>query len=361
MSTLIDADKYYTPYDVACKALERAQLFKTPYVCGDTACGAGGLLVAAEKVLKAKYFFGFDKDIKVIRDLRESKPEWKLYSGDFLKRRRAPKLKFNNACSEVDLLLLNPPFSFGSKKFITVNYKGHSVNCSVAMGHILHSLEIFKPKQGAIAVVPESLLYSEIDQRARDLLGINFSNNELLNLSIYTFKGARVNSSFIQLCPDLQAIKPSEKIGKQIFDIIDAKVVRGGLQMHSFERIQKGVRVVHSTSLKAIACDGITVVKERTNICVKGRISGWILLLPRVGVPNREALCVVYIKEEIQLSDCVIGIKFFSKNEAFIAKNRIIVNWNALIDLYRGTGARYITIDKLVRWFGNIGINNIEL
>jgi hypothetical protein len=357
MAPGIETDKYYTPSAVATKAFERAQLGGKPSICADTACGSGSLLIAAEDVLQAKHCLGIDNDPSAIRQLRRARPDWRLYVGDLLKRHRAPPINFQGS-NGVDLLVLNPPFSLGARKYISVKYQGHSVKCSVAMAHILRSIDLFRPYQGAIAVVPESLLYSDTDQHARELLGQEFSLMELLQLSIYTFKGARVNSSFVQFGPLTRRLNSSFKVAEAKMDPIPATIVRGGLQMHAFERFESGTRVIHSTSLRSIALDGIASICVRTSSTAKGRISGWMLLLPRVGTPSEEAFRALYSKGYIQLSDCVIGIKFSSRDSAFNAQRRIRANWQSLVSLYKGTGARYITIDRLVDWLYSVGIHD---
>lgn len=358
MTAGIDSDKYYTPPAVASRALERAQLTRTPAICADTACGSGSLLAAAEDVLEAQHCLGIDSDPLVIRQLRQERPEWRLFVGDLLKRHRPPPTNFPGANYGVDLLVLNPPFSLGPRKYVTVKYLGHSVRCSVAMAHILRSLDLFRPTQGAIAVVPESLLYSNTDQHARELLDQNFSLSELLQLSIYTFKGARVNSSFVQFSLPSGRPQSSIEVTPRPSDLIPTIVVRGGLQMHAFKRVSSGTRVIHSTSLRSISVDGINSVDERTCTVAKGRISGWMLMLPRVGLPKEEAFRALYSKDEVQLSDCVIGMMFSSKVAASSAQKRIRSHWQSLTCLYRGTGARYITIDRLVDWLCTIGIRD---
>lgn len=360
MTTVIDSDKYYTPPSIASKAFEYAQLASRPIVCADTACGSGSLLTAAENVLQAKYCLGIDNDHTMIRKLRRERPNWRLYVGDFLKRNLTPSIAFPESSYEVDLLVLNPPFSMGAKKYISIKYLGQTIKCSVAMAHILRSFELFKPSHGAIAVVPESLLYSNVDENARELLQEQFSLSELLQLNIHTFKGASVNSSFVQFKTDVHKnyeVQDSPIARNPIF----TNIVRGGLQMHAFERIQSGVKVIHSTSLKFIAANGIAGINEKTFVKAKGRIFGWMLLLPRVGVPKEELFRAFHSKSEVQLSDCVIGLKFSAKDAAIIAEKRIRLNWNSLVNLYRGTGARYITIDRLRNWLHTIGIYNQDL
>jgi hypothetical protein len=125
--------------------------------------------------------------------------------------------------------------------------------------------------------------------------------------------------------------------------------------MHAFKRVTSGTQVIHSTSLRAIANLGFSAISDWTSMKAKGLISGWMLLIPRIGVPNQDALRAFYSKDEVQLSDCVIGIKFKTKVAAFNAQRRIQSNWHGLLNLYRGTGARYTTIDRLFDWLYSIG------
>jgi hypothetical protein len=52
------------------------------------------------------------------------------------------------------------------------------------------------------------------------------------------------------------------------------------------------------------------------------------------------------------LSDCVLGIKTKTLKDAKAVKSCLIENWNDMNDLYKGTGARYITIERLSDFLG---------
>ncbi|MBT9608987.1 N-6 DNA methylase [Aquabacterium sp.] len=353
----LELDKYYTPSSVAYEAFERVTLDRAPLVCGDTACGSGQLLEAARDVLQAKHFLGIDKDRSAIHKLRKAQPAWKLYTGDLLLRKKPPSLDFQGVGSSLDLLVLNPPFSLRGKKYVEADYFGHSVRCSVAMAHILHSAHLFKPKQGIVAVVPESLLHSETDSAARSLLARNYSISELLRLDIYTFKGARVNSSIVQLSGEI--IQNSHHTTPLMAPSIEAKIVRGGLQMHCAS-VGMSVPLVHSTSLRALTQSGLRAALPRTDAIAKGRIKGWVILLPRVGVPGSLLCKAIYLKTEVQLSDCVLAICFARKDYAVAAERRINSAWVELLDIYKGTAAKYVTIARLANYLEQLGFESIE-
>ncbi|MDQ2184817.1 hypothetical protein RBI13_06390 [Alcaligenaceae bacterium A4P071] len=356
---MLDADKYYTPIEIACNAFERADLPTYPAVCADTACGTGRLLSAAEAVFEAKHCVGIDRDPRAIRELRRQKPDWRLYVSDLLKRHRAPAANFSDGVRPVDLLVLNPPFSLGARKYVEVAYQGQEVKCSVAMAHVLRSLELFSPCLGALAVAPESMLFSQTDEHARELLSTKYQLRELASLSIYTFKGARVHSSFVQIknaCSGTAAVpRKTAKQGR-----IEVSLVRGGLQMHAFERVESGALVIHSTALSALAVGDLSKIKDKTCLNVCGQVSGWMLLLPRVGAPKSENFQPCSFPNIVQLSDCVIGLQFNTKGAMLDAHERIKQKWDQLVLQYRGTGARYITMERLAIWLESLGIFQLQ-
>lgn len=88
----------------------------------------------------------------------------------------------------------------------------------------------------------------------------------------------------------------------------------------------------------------------------KGRVYGHVVLLPRVGVPIINNITEFYFKNEVQLSDCVIALKFDDKVTAQQCSKLIKSKFASLVYQYRGTGARYITIARLEAWLRSIGV-----
>ncbi|MFW8695531.1 hypothetical protein, partial [Mesorhizobium japonicum] len=97
-----------------------------------------------------------------------------------------------------------------------------------------------------------------------------------------------------------------------------------------------------------------TEILTNTSVMAKGRTKGWVILIPRVGMPDASLVKALKLDTLTQLSDCVIALEFSSKNSALKAEGRLHSHWNEFKDLYRGTGARYVTISRLSFWLNSI-------
>jgi hypothetical protein len=81
-------------------------------------------------------------------------------------------------------------------------------------------------------------------------------------------------------------------------------------------------------------------------------IEGPALLIHRIGQPSAKKICIISSNEVYALSDCVIGIKSRTIKECQQLKKIIIDHWNDFSNLYKGTGAKYITIERLKYFLG---------
>ncbi len=348
----IDLDRYYTPEDVAVSALERGVFPIVPKVCADSTCGSGRLLDAANAVFGSVESIGIDCDVEAISQLRLRRPDWHLSVGDLLHPSTSETI---HRQQPVDLLVLNPPFSHGQKKFVEIQFAGKKMRGSIAMAHLLRSFDLFQPSFGAIVIAPESLLYSETDHDARQALAENYHFTKLADLQRCTFRGARVQASVVQIRPG--GHPQSRQEIRNYNDAIQAKLVRGSLPVHLNVPDPSGVPFVHSTDLKSIAAAGKIDGLSKTSNVAKGRTKGWVILVPRVGLPDCQAVKAIKLEQTVQLSDCVIALEFSTKGAATKAEKRIHSRWSEFKDLYRGTGARYITIARLALWLPVIAVS----
>lgn len=349
-----DLDRYYTPENIAIKILEKADISSSPKIFADSTCGSGRLLDAACTVFGGAECIGIDRDKSAISQLRIRRPAWHLAVANLLGSKELIMRFSNSLPNPVDLLVLNPPFSHGNRKSTDVHYEGRKVKATVSMAHLLKSLDLFKPQHGAIAIVPESLLYSGTDEDARDILKEKYALNNIIDLKNCTFRGARVNTSAIQL--HKTSPLPFEKKTPQSWNFVKAVLVRGSLPVHLMNPKYPGTPFLHSTDIRKLASGFSIDTLSTTSSYAKGQISGWSILIPRVGLPNRDLISVTHLDQTVQLSDCVIALVFECQNSAAIAKQRLISEWASFYELYKGTGARYITISRLNDWLVSKGI-----
>ena len=83
---------------------------------------------------------------------------------------------------------------------------------------------------------------------------------------------------------------------------------------------------------------------------IKEAVRGYGVLIPRVCNPNVEKV-VVMEKEECILSDCVVLLQTRTKKEAVQLKHHLVDNWEEFKKNYVGTGARYVTMERLRAYF----------
>jgi hypothetical protein len=344
----MDLDRYYTPPVLASELVAVGVCTApTARVVADTACGAGNLLLAAEDQLAGSTCIGIDNDRNAIRRLRSRNPKWLLSVANVLDA-RFPNVRAVTLAPACDLLALNPPFSMSAKS-VPASFYGSQTRSSVAMAHVLRSLEIFEPAGGAVAIVPESLLFSEIDAKARALVACRYDACVLRGLRNSTFRGARVNALLVQWTPRTEVENISDIASSPLVSL-DPIVTRGGLPLFESRNYRHGLPLVHTTNLARIARTGEFDDCVRVRGITRGVVTGTLLFLPRVGVPLREHIRIVRVDSPVQLSDCVFALAFSSMRRAVRFRRRMLADWAGLVDRYRGTGARYISVARMNEW-----------
>lgn len=318
--------------------------------CFDSACGDGNLLTAVQKVVGGIACFGLDQDSAAIKRLRRSNPEWVLSRGDALQQRTWSRTRAGRLGGSCELAVINPPFSMGRWKGVEVKSASYTGRCSVAMAHILATLFRVCPET-CVAIVPESLLHSELDANARSSLEFFYSMSIHGGLRSTTFAGARANAVIVRFGrQQRRATVAANSPGELPTVRANPRLVRGGLPVHEAELLAGGRPFVHSTDLLALArgesLDGLDLVRP----IKRGGVIGDVVLLPRIGVPRREQLQAVRFARRVQLSDCVLALSFSSKAHAERWARRVRTEWRTLCRLYRGTGARYVTMRRLLTW-----------
>jgi predicted RNA methylase len=341
-------DQYYTPESIAAQIIsEHVKI--TPKICIDTTCGPGHLLNAASQYFRNVECVGIDKDTETILKLRQSRPEWDLLNADIFSDTAFEYAKKFSESKRCCLLVMNPPFSMGNKKSYEVSFKSEKIHTSIAMAYILRSFELFNPSEGGFVIVPESLLFSEVDKAARELLAENYSISSLMSLDRRAFHGANVGAVVIQINNGTKSSRSRNENVTTIYSNVKINVTRGGMQVHKTISDSSGVPFVHTTSLKQIKdvsdLDDLRKVKA-----LNAKKLDWAILIPRVSIPSQKNISLVSYSRPIQLSDCVIALHSDSYEAIDSVLKRILNDWERFVEIYKGTGARYITISRLTDW-----------
>lgn len=109
--------------------------------------------------------------------------------------------------------------------------------------------------------------------------------------------------------------------------------------------------LAHSTDLNNF---GLTLNGHRA-AAGSSAIQGAFVALSRVGNPKKEKIALHYSRTKIAISDCIIALRCRTKEQASTLHSALLNNWPVLKSLYGGTGARYITVSKLVSHLSKLG------
>jgi hypothetical protein len=242
----------------------------------------------------------------------------------------------------VDLILLNPPFSQPSSKLVEFVEGSTS---GVALAFTLQALRFLREDGLAVVILPEGSLTSVRDKNARRYLEDNYTVRIVQKNDPAVFCGVKPRTSilFIQkrrpvestcIIPNILENKTSQR-----------ELLRGKIQMHKLKDFicHSGVPLIHSTSLK----NGEVQLDLLSKVSKKNVVVGPSVLFPRVGNVTVGKVAVLSTGVKVVLSDCVIAVICLSDNEAFRLRSIVLDDWSSFESLYSGTGARYITLDKL--------------
>lgn len=340
------SDLHYTPTTLAehlISFIEKQDVFSIADFC----VGEGELLKAAKKKWTKARLYGCDIAGNTVALMKKEHPDWKLGKCDFLNprsRRSSTILK-----NKYDLILLNPPFTCKGATIISVFLDGEEYNMSTAMAFFVEAIEYLKEDGVMYAILPQSIAYSQKDKKIRSYLEKRYNFRILEECN---------NQEFEKCAPNivLASINDKNIFGsnfdyspKQLDTGIDhIEIMRGNISMHKIKEVRKSALfLIHSTNLQN---NIITNLKYKVNN-INSRIEGPALLIPRVGQPNINKICIISSKDAYALSDCIIALKMKTIEECYSLKELIIKNWIDFSLLFKGTGAKYITLERIKIFF----------
>lgn len=348
-------DRFYTPPFVAQRLLEGIADSFYGHV-GDFAAGAGSLLEAAAARWPRANVFATDHDSAAIRRLRRIHPAWSVGRCDFLSRRsRSASPILDRVAGRVDLLLMNPPFSYRGGERYSVSIGGEELSCSRAAAFLATGIGYLRNGGRLVAVVPASSPWSDRDSRFYRHLALNgdFKVRETLGRDVFTEAASR--TSIIEFRRD----QPVERlIAVRRRDppavTIDCRLVRGVTNNPSRSTPTKHgrSRFVHTTEMR----QHLARVRLELTSGIGRRVVGPAVLLPRVGNPSVGKICIYNARVSAKLSDCVFGLAFQSLSDAALAHRRILRAPALFRRLYSGTCAPYTTVLRVQQYLAALGI-----
>jgi len=197
-----------------------------------------------------------------------------------------------------------------------------------------------------VAVVPESLLFTEKDRSVRCWLQDRFSM-EVVENNRNGFTGARVRTSILRLTRRVakSAIDDASCADCAWDSPLGLKIERGRLPVYLASRRSRrvGVPFVHTTSFTSGTWEAVFRLDE----CERDVVNGPGVLVPRVTAPRPRNLVVVRKSERMVLSDCLILIRTGTLRGAQLLRNHLVGDLTRFRAIYRGTGAQFVTLARL--------------
>lgn len=346
--------RYYTPTEVA-ELVANLICVESPRAVIDPAAGSGALLAAAKARYPHATVLAMDIDPTATRRLRGELSFGVVSNCDALSRESVSRSNIWPYRDKIDVVVANPPFGvLGSKHLVNVTCWGRTVRAGIASGHLLSAASSFRPKQ-IVAIVPSSMLHSDRDIEARELMSKYYSITGNKLLPSYAFPG---NSASIRIVTFTRIKeegygRTDDPVGQwECGDVGPVEIIRGGVPMHEVTKANEncGMPLLHTTMI-----GGSSKRRPLVRPIGRGVVAGHVVLIPRVGLPRLRHLVPSFLDEH-QLSDCVIAMQFGNGSVANEVCGLIQRRFEKFRLLWGGTGAQYTTIGKIVRFLTQLGV-----
>ena len=338
-------DSFYTPPDLAFRLVEYVKNKHFSNVV-DFCIGEGELIRAALKIWPEIKCYGTDISEVAIKSVSEKHPDWVLSKCDLLDGESI------NDCSIIkkkhngfDLILLNPPFSCIGGTIHKVDLDENAFYVSTSMIFLVESIKHLSKNGCLLAIMPISVCYSQKDRKIWEYLEMNYMLSILEIPNGNYFKNCSPSIVFISINLHHSSNPKTKRFS---LDLKNYSIFRGKVSMNSAIQHGNGCIFIHTTNIRNNEL-------ENLNLKVLNKLSevtGPAVLIPRVGNPSKGKICVIRNFESYTLSDCVIAIKTNNVKNANKIFSLIIDNWQIFSSLYMGTGARFITIERLEFFLG---------
>ena len=313
----------------------------------DFCVGGGELLRSAQAKWKDAEIYGTDISNDAILLLEERHPDWTVEYCDFIDDNSRASCEILED-RKFDLVLLNPPFTCKGSTIHKAKFEGADYSVSTAMLFLLESIKYLTPNGIIYAILPISVAYSQKDLKIWNTLETKFNLAILEERDKQYFKDCYPPNIIIVSLNDFRFKKKKDIRNTIGLSVKIESIIRGQLSMNEIVEDSTSTKLlIHSTNLRNNQIVDVSF-KVKTNnqlICGPG------VVIHRVGNPKPTKICTLKKSEKYVLSDCLIFIKTVTQLDANELKKHIILNWSSFEKLYKGTGAKYITLNRLRDYF----------
>ena len=347
-------DTHYTPSAIA-KSLVAAVSHLKPRLIADLAAGKGHLLFEAEHFWPSATILATDIDHNAIVHLANIRPSWKIGRCDLRNARsRSSCQALRNTLASVCLLLLNPPFSCrGGTRYSVHTSQGH-ISASAGLSFLILATHYLAKDGNIVSILPYGCFTSARDAEAWDYLKTRFLIEIVEIHPSGAFPGSAARTALVRLSPirSFPILLDQHSGSQHPGPILPVTVARGGCQIHRLIPNSSRPPLVHYTDIR----NGKVVPNGRRGSGPHKCIQGPAVFIPRVGRITTDKVAVMDNITSVMLSDCVIAIKPNNSSQLYTLRDRMIENFVYLREQYIGTGAPFITINRLCAALDFMGV-----
>lgn len=354
-------DKFYSPNWLA-RELCEPFIFSDNVSVFDPTMGAGALLHAAQSTAPASRLMlsGCDTDANMVHRIGTAEPEWLVGRSDIYSassRRSSPV--WRAAKSGVDVIVMNPPFSYRGrqKKYVTFRDSTYAATPAVAaLAIVLDQLSI---AQGVGIILPEGSFYGQTDESIWSAIRSRFDVTIIRKLPRGSFPDAKASSILLSISARKgcgESLPSTVHIDRRTVDQSSTaacrcvEVVRGRVHNSRGDSYGKeGVTFVHTSDLR----DG-HVTGPRRYRASSLATTGPLLLIPRVGRFYEDKLAISDAKSLV-LSDCVFALRAPSHDQLERLRTALLHPSTGLQNTYVGTGAPHVTLKSIMSTISLLG------
>ena len=229
----------------------------------DPTMGEGALLLAARESNNGSSLelMGCDLDERTVSSVRERQPGWRVGRADIFSwsSRKSSPIWRSAKREGVELVVLNPPFSYRGKQRKPVDLLGASYRATPAVAALTIVLGELKPAQGVGVVLPEGSFHAEINEDIWRAIHNYFDVETVQRLPRGSFPNAKASSLLLAIRKRTEpAFRPVTPTGggfgskRYPFGCRCVEVIRGRIpNLRSVEHPSTGTPFVHTTNLVA--------------------------------------------------------------------------------------------------------------
>ncbi len=336
-------DSYYTDSTLADRLIN--YLPKDVGVCNvaDFCVGGGELLNATLRRYPKAVCTGIDINNDAVDELSILHPEWRILHNDFMDGK---SVDASIGDTLFDLIVLNPPFSCKGSKITPVSVSDKEFKVSTSMAFILRSIKYLKPHGVILAILPLSVVYSQKDRNAWNYLKENYNACLLEECERYSFNGCSPGIVLVAINYPHKYVQRESSVKIEMPFSIQLK--RGSLSMCNVQASESGQwDLLHTTNLS-----DNEICNVSTKVNTKSIVKGPAVLIPRVCNPNVGKIVLITCDKTYAISDCIIALQVLYDKDAEALYKILLADWNNFKMLYKGTGAKYITLERLTSYLG---------